>query len=149
MSVFIDTNVLVRMIEVADPMHDAAVRAVTALIRSGEALIITPQIVAEFWSVATRPRDRNGIGLMPDAAGAELAGIHNFFTVVAESADVYDTWKNLVVSYGVSGVAAHDARIAAAMKVYGIGRILTFNGQDFARYPDIEVVDPRKYFPQL
>lgn len=88
MSVFIDTNVLVRLIEVADPMHDAAVGAIAALIRTGEVPIITPQIGAEFWNVVTRPRDRNGIGLLPDAAGTELARIEGFLTVVAESTDV-------------------------------------------------------------
>ncbi len=28
----------------------------------------------------------------------------------------------------------YDARLVAAMLVYGIGRILTFNGADFSRY---------------
>jgi predicted nucleic acid-binding protein len=39
-------------------------------------------------------------------------------------------------------VKVHDARLVAAMKAHGIGRILTFNGEDFERYPDIEVVIP-------
>jgi predicted nucleic acid-binding protein len=45
MSVFIDTNVLLRAIEVSDPGHQAAVRAVAALLKAGESLIVTPQIV--------------------------------------------------------------------------------------------------------
>ena len=90
-----------------------------------------------------RGRERNGIGLTPDAAGAELEQIHAFFTVLSESRDVYDIWRDLVTRYGVSGVAAHDARLVAAMKVHGITRILTFNRSDFARYPDVEVVDPQ------
>jgi predicted nucleic acid-binding protein len=145
MSVFVDTNVLLRTIEVSDPAHQAAVRAIAALIKAGETLIVTPQIVAEFWNVATRPRERNGIGLTPDLADAELAQIEGFFTVVGESTDVYSTWKHLVARYGVSGVAAHDARLVAAMNVYGITRILTFNARDFARYPDIQVVDPTTF----
>jgi len=104
------------------------------LMSAEEPLIITPQIVAEFWNVATRPRDRNGIGLAPEQAYEELAGIEGFFTLVGESVDVYSEWKHLVMVRGVSGLGAHDARLVAAMKVYGISRILTFNGQDFARY---------------
>jgi predicted nucleic acid-binding protein len=142
MSVFIDTNVLLRSIEVSDPSHGAAVRAIAALIKAGETLIVTPQIVAEFWNVATRPRERNGLGLTPHLADAELTQIENFFTVVGESTDVYGAWKHLVTLRGVSGVEAHDARLVAAMRVYGITRILTFNAKDFARYPDILVVDP-------
>jgi predicted nucleic acid-binding protein len=128
-SVFVDTNVLLRSIEVSDPSHDAAVRAIAALIRAGESLIVTPQIMAEFWNVATRPRDRNGIGLTPDMAKAELSQIEGYFTVVAESIEVYNTWKHLVAERGVNGVEAHDARLAAAMKVSGITKILTLNGK--------------------
>ncbi len=43
---------------------------------------------------------------------------------------------------GVTGVKVHDARLVAAMKTYGIGRILTFNKDDFRRYPDIEIITP-------
>ena len=142
MSVFVDTNVLLRSIEVSDSAHEAAVRAITALIKAGEPLVVTPQIIAEFWNVATRPRERNGIGLTPDLASAELAQIEGFFTVVGESTDVYMVWKNLVIAHGVSGVEVHDAGLVAAMKVYGITRILTSNAKDFARYPDIEILDP-------
>jgi predicted nucleic acid-binding protein len=142
MSVFVDTNVLLRSIEVSDPSHDAAVRAIASLIKAGEPLVITPQIVAEFWNVATRPRERNGIGLTPELAAAELAEIEGFFAVVGESTDVYAAWKDLIRKSGVSGVQAHDARLIAAMKVYGITKILTFDVKDFARYPDIEVLDP-------
>ena len=109
--------------------------------KAEEPLIITPQIVAEFWNVATRPRERKGIGLTPRQAPVELARIESFFTVVGES-DVYDEWKRLVELQNVSGVQYHDARLAAAMKVYGIARILTFNGRDFARYPNTEVLMP-------
>ena len=147
MSVFIDTNVLLRTIEVSDPSHPAAVRAIAALIKAGETLIVTPQIVAEFWNVATRPRERNGIGLTPDTADAELAQIEGFFTVVGESTNVYSTWKHLVTRYRVSGVETHDTRLVAAMKVYGISRILTFNARDFARYSDVQIVDPATVAP--
>ena len=56
--------------------------------------------------------------------------------------EVYSEWKRLVVAYSVMGVQAHDARLVAAMKVYGIERILTFNVQDFLRYKEIEAVRP-------
>jgi len=31
----------------------------------------------------------------------------------------------------------------AAMRVHGVGKILTFNEKDFARYTDIEAIHPR------
>jgi predicted nucleic acid-binding protein len=37
----------------------------------------------------------------------------------------------------------HDARLAAAMRVPRVKRILTFNDRDFARFTDIEAIHPR------
>jgi predicted nucleic acid-binding protein len=43
----------------------------------------------------------------------------------------------------VIGTKVHDAYLVAAMKAYGITRILTFNTRDFARYDGVQSVDPR------
>jgi len=142
MSVFVDTNVLLRSVQPSHPMHDPAVRTVAALIRDGEPLVITPQIVAEFWNVSTRPMESNGLGWSHQQALDEVTKMEGFFSLLVESTDVYSEWKRLVVAYGVTGVQAHDARLVAAMKVYGIERMLTFNVQDFVRYKEIETVRP-------
>jgi predicted nucleic acid-binding protein len=142
MSVFVDTNILLRSVQPSHPMHEAAVRSVAALIRDGEPLVITPQSVAEFWNVATRPVDQNGLGWSHQQTSNEIARIEEFLSVLIECADVYSEWKRLVVANDVTGVQAHDARLVAAMKVYGVRRILTFNTQDFTRYEDIEVIPP-------
>jgi predicted nucleic acid-binding protein len=142
MSVFIDTNVLLRSVQPSHPMHAAAVRAVAGFIRDGEALVVTPQVVAEFWNVATRPTDNNGLGLSHQDAHKEVAKLEEFCTVLVESIDVYTEWKRLVRVLGVSGVKVHDARLVAAMNVHGVGRILTFNAQDFSRYREIQTIVP-------
>jgi predicted nucleic acid-binding protein len=41
----------------------------------------------------------------------------------------------------VVGSRVYDRRLVAAMTVHGIGRILTINAEDFARY-GIEVIHP-------
>ena len=50
----------------------------------------------------------------------------------------------LVVTYDVSGVQVHDARLVALMIVHGVTHVLTFNTRDFARYAGegIVAVDP-------
>jgi predicted nucleic acid-binding protein len=53
---------------------------------------------------------------------------------------IHEEWRKLLVMHNVSGVQVHDARLVAAMRVYGVKRILTFNHRDFARYADIEAV---------
>ena len=82
------------------------------------------------------------MGLSHAEAPQEILKLEAFLSVLAESVDVYAEWKRLVLAYEVTGVQAHDARIAAAMNVYGVRRILTFNGGDFRRYSGIEVVQP-------
>lgn len=86
MNVFIDTNVLLRAIQPSDPSHDAAVRAIAAL--------NPPAVVAEVWSAATRPREKNGLGMSSDQARQELAGLETFLTVFGETADVYRRGEN-------------------------------------------------------
>jgi predicted nucleic acid-binding protein len=66
---------------------------------------------------------------------------------VPDSLSVHNEWRRLLVTYAVSGVQVHDARLVATMHVHGIKHILTFNGKDFARYTDIEAVRPRGISP--
>jgi predicted nucleic acid-binding protein len=143
MSVFIDSNVLLRIADPGDAKHDAAVTTLAALVNSGEILVITPQIAAEFWNVATRPVQNNGLGMSVDEARNEMVRLEGFFSICEESVDVYVEWTRLVVAHAVKGVQVHDARIVAAMNVYGIRRIVTFNGDDFKRYNEIEVILPK------
>lgn len=61
--IFVDTNVWLRSVQPSHPLHKTAVDAVAALIGASELLVITPQIAAEFWNVATRPVFRQRIRL--------------------------------------------------------------------------------------
>jgi predicted nucleic acid-binding protein len=70
--------------------------------------------------------------------------MERLFPLLPDSAAVYTEWRRLVVSFGVSGIQVHDARIVAAMIVHGVTQILTFNTTDFVRYGTrgITAVDP-------
>lgn len=142
MSVFVDTNVLLRAADPGDPKHEAATRTISELLEAGETLCITPQIAAEFWNVATRPVANNGLGMSLEEARDEISRLESFFSVLPESAEVYSEWKRLVAEHKVQGVKVHDARIVAAMNVHGIARIVTFNADDFRRYASITVTLP-------
>ena len=56
---------------------------------------------------------------------------------------ILSTWEQLVSSYTAVGKQNHDARIVAAMLVHGVHTVLTFNKEDFMRYPDITVLTPQ------
>jgi predicted nucleic acid-binding protein len=54
----------------------------------------------------------------------------------------HQEWRRLVASCSVSGVEVHDAMLAAVMKVHDITHLLTFNKDDFKRYPGIKALLP-------
>lgn len=47
---------------------------------------------------------------------------------------LYSELRRIVVTFSVSGVQVHDARLVAAMKSNGLTHILTLNSTDFVRY---------------
>jgi predicted nucleic acid-binding protein len=140
-SFLVDTNVLLRRIEPLHDHHRHAVDATARLIESAEPVHVTPQNIIEFWAVATRPAARNGLGLPPTTAVAEIDRIERVFALLPDHPAIYDHWRRLVATHGVIGNQVYDARLVAAMMAHGVGRILTFNTEDFARY-GIAVIHP-------
>ena len=123
------------------PSHALAVDSVARLLAAGEAVHFTLQNIAEFWNVATRPAQHNGLGFSASVTLAEVEKIEAAFELLPDTSALYAEWKSLVVRHGVVGVKVHDARLVAAMNVHGVPRLLTFNAGDFIRY-GIEVVQP-------
>jgi predicted nucleic acid-binding protein len=138
----VDTNVLLRSVESGHAMQAAACQALRQLTIAGAVLAIAPQNLIEFWAVATRPVAANGLGLTPAQAAAEVANFKAAFLLLPETPAVVPEWERIAALHGVCGKQVHDARLVAAMKVHGIGRILTFNGGDFSRYAAGEGIAP-------
>ena len=80
--------------------------------------------------------------MSPTIVTAELIRIKSMFRLLPETPAIYPVWESLVIQHQVSGKAAHDARLVAAMRVHGMTAILTFDKTGFSRYPNIEVVHP-------
>jgi predicted nucleic acid-binding protein len=137
----LDTNILLRMAQPAHSMHQAALDATDALGRQGDVLCIVPQSLYEFWVVATRPQPQNGLGMSIAQVQGELARFRSLFRLLDDTPAIFPEWERLVVQHAVSGKNAHDARLAAAMLVHLVDRILTFNDADFRRFP-VTVVTP-------
>lgn len=137
MSWLIDTSILVRTLDSGSPQQNAAVAALALLRSQDETLCIFAQNVIEFWAVATRPTENNGLGLSVEEARLQLDQVKLHFVLKADDETVFENWERLVEKYGVHGKAVHDARIVAAMQTHSIANILTFNIDDFRRYSDI------------
>ena len=138
----IDTNILVRLVSPRDPLKPIAVSAVDQLRRRQDSLSVAPQSLIEFWAVATRPREANGLGLAPETAAQEVDRFADNFPLVPESPALYSRWRQLAQTHSARGRQAFDARLAAIMIESRIDHILTFNVDDFRRYPGITAVSP-------
>ena len=145
MNYLVDTNILLRLADRNHPQHPIVRKAIRLLLTSRHSLYITPQNCAEFWNVATRPSDKNGLGFDLEKTAKLLRLFEHLFPVIPDNPDIYSEWKRLVKDFQIKGVRVHDARLVAAMKAHGLNHILTFNLKDFKRYQveGIEAISPQ------
>ncbi|MEM8723355.1 MAG: type II toxin-antitoxin system VapC family toxin [Cyanobacteria bacterium P01_G01_bin.39] len=142
MGYLVDTNILLRSCQPDHPMYESASTAVEMLLEQGESLHLTPQNIVEFWNVATRPLDKNGLGMTPEEANTEVIKFEALLPVKLDIPAIHQQWRSLVFRYGVKGVNVHDARLTAASIVHGLTHVLTFNIRDFKRYTEVITVHP-------
>lgn len=142
MRILIDTNVLLRCTEPKHIHYQSSLDAIDLPRSLGHELAIVPQVLYEFWSVATRPLLNNGLGMSPADAHAEIASVQKVFRLLRDERGVFSIWEHLVASYGVKGKQVHDARLAASLQRHCATHLLTFNISDFARYPFMTAMSP-------
>lgn len=145
MAYLLDTNILLRTLVTEDPSYQCTQDAITSLRRARERLFIAPQNLIELWNVATRPADKNGLGLDPNQVEAEVTRLKELFILLPDTEQLYPEWERLVKTYEVKGKKVHDTRLVAFMLVHRLSHILTFNVKDFQRFsPEITPISPRK-----
>jgi len=142
MTYLVDTNVLLRIIQVNHSMHADAIRAAITLGEQGNELFVIGQNLIEFWAVATRPESSNGLALSVADTVAHIETFKQTFSVLPDTPEIFPAWERLAQAHAISGRESHDTRLVAAMLVHGVTHILTFNTEDFKRYPEITVVNP-------
>jgi len=140
MNYLVDTNILIQLASRKAVRYTLVRAALKQLRREGNSLRISSQNLIEFWNVATRPVEKNGIGMNIAAATRALRMFERYFLLLPDTPLIYQEWKRLVLEYQVKGVQVHDAHLVAAMRVHSVSRILTFNDKDFARYGNEGIV---------
>jgi predicted nucleic acid-binding protein len=131
----VDTNVLLRIADSASAQHSIAVEAIAKLLSRNDDLYVAPQVLAEFWVVASRPTNVNGLGWSVDDVELAVADFLKKFRILPETQQLFPEWHRLVVQYRVIGKQAHDARLAAIMNTNGLSHLVTFNANNFRAYP--------------
>jgi len=135
----IDTNVLLRSAVNTSARNPAAAGAITVLLSRGDELFLAPQVLMEFWSVATRPASVNGFGWPVDAVRSEIDRLLDQFPLLPETPGVFDEWLRLVTKHRVSGKQSHDIRLVAILNTHQVARLLTFNTEDFKAFDAIAI----------
>ena len=125
-------------------IYPIAINAIAALRRRMELLCLAPQNLIEFWAVATRSRNENGLGMTHAIAAGEIEKLRRLFRLLPSNPNVLDAWQRIVLTLEITGKQTHDAHLAAVMEVYSVTSILTFNTTHFVRFSRIAVIDPAK-----
>lgn len=138
----IDTNILLRASDPASKHYFLAVNSVASLIAGGHECVITAQVLIEFWVVATRPLEVNGLGWSVEKTNNKINLLINQFAWIEETESVFLYWLELVTRYQIKGKRTHDARLMAVAIAYSVTHVLTFNVRDFAKIKELTIVHP-------
>lgn len=138
-----DSNTFLRLAEKNSPQRSIILNAIRRLRNANESLYYTPQVLAEFWNVCTRPASsRGGLGLSIEQTKRKAELIGKYFTVLHDGPETFSEWRRLVSDLQIKGVQVYDAKLVASMIVHNIMYLVTFNVKDFSRFTMIDVVDP-------
>ena len=135
----LDTNVLLRAAAPKSAHHATAVEAIKRLLGGGDELFLAPQVLVEFWSVATRPVEVNGYGWPAQDAEAKVTELLRQFPLLPETPAVFPEWLRLVSRYKILGKQVHDARLVALLNIHSVPHLLTFNVGDFQAYGTLAI----------
>ncbi len=135
--ILLDTNIILRSKQKHSTHFHGVVSRLLELADEEEELVVCPQVIYEFYVVATRPPNKNGLGLSTINAKNEIDNILETYYMPPEDNRLFYMWRKIIADYNVSGKNAHDARIVAFMIMHGIKKLYTLNLSDFARFNSI------------
>ena len=128
---FVDTNVLLTATDESRPLHSRAVQLLAGSVSQELSLAASGQVVREYLVVATRPIERNGLGLSVLDAEANVNEFLRRLELYDETEEVSRRLRQLAITHSLRGKRLHDANIVATMSVHGISTLITQNGGDF------------------
>ncbi len=136
--ILLDTNILIHGNQEASPHFEKITSKLIELADKDEKLVICPQVLYEFYVVATRPvAARGGLGISNIDALSQINKFQSVYNFMDDPADLFSTWLHLIEQYGSAGVTGHDARLVAFMRSHQVDNLYTLNSKDFNRYNDI------------
>ncbi|WP_413199960.1 type II toxin-antitoxin system VapC family toxin, partial [Nostoc piscinale] len=92
-----DTNILLRLVQKNSLNHPEVIKTVSKLKKQGELICIVPQNLIEFWAVATRPINNNGLGLSIHEALQATSELKKTFVLLVDIPTIFTEWESLVI----------------------------------------------------
>jgi predicted nucleic acid-binding protein len=132
--VVLDTNVLLAATDAGRADYARAREALDEWPARGTTLYTSGQILREYLSVATRPEERNGLGLSQPDSVANTRALTGRLRLLDENEKVNARLLALLDDIGCGGKQVHDANIVATMLVHGVDTLVTANVDDFVRF---------------
>jgi predicted nucleic acid-binding protein len=139
--VFLDTNVLVYASLALSPFHAAATQRLVTLEGDGVDLRVSRQVLREYLAAMTRPGTLTA-PIPMTSLEQDVRAFAQRFKMAEDSAQVTDHLLRLLLAIPVGGAQIHDANIVATMQAHGIGRLLTHDTADFARFSRLITIVP-------
>jgi predicted nucleic acid-binding protein len=136
--ILLDTNILIHSNQHISPHFNTITNRLIDFADSDEELVVCPQVLYEFYVVATRPVEaRGGLGISSKDALSQIQKFHTNYLFIHDSQDLFSIWLQLIKKYGSLGTSAHDTRLVAFMKSQKIDQLYTMNRRHFNRYAHI------------
>lgn len=95
-SYLLDTNIILRFANSQSLEYNLIRNTISQILLQGGQCFITPQVIIEFWVVATRPVNVNGLGWTVEQTTQAVQMLINQFHLLEETSDVFSIWLNLV-----------------------------------------------------
>ncbi|MBE9227126.1 PIN domain-containing protein [Phormidium sp. LEGE 05292] len=141
----LDTNIILRFTDSDSIEYNLINNAISQILVEGGQCFITAQVITEFWVVATRPINVNGLGWTVEKTEQAVQMLLNQFDLLEETPAIFPQWLSLVTSHKISGKRTHDVRIQAVMLTHNISHLLTLNPQDFVAIEGLEIIHPNSF----
>lgn len=145
-SSLLDTNILVYATFNDLPQYSIAKELRDKAASKELEAYLSPQILAEFYSIVTNP-ERVVKPLSPEKAREEIDVYLNTFPMLKIKDTTTRRMVKLAQKHKVIGQNIYDVQIVATMLMNRVKRIYTANDKDFRRFKEIEVINPFKRKP--
>lgn len=92
MKYLLDTNILVRRVNLTDPQNLVATASINVLLARGATPILVPQVLVELSATLTRPGLANGLGMTHIEVSKLVDNLRRSFTLLPDNELVFEHW---------------------------------------------------------